>query len=100
MAFFAYTTAPWSMRVLIERQWKNFPLMLFLTWLSVDGCYWIYWNIKNPEALALMRNANFFASLSLYGMCGLVWYFQGSVNDFLTEVKGKLKHSNEHSSSD
>lgn len=81
MAFFAYATAPWSMRVIVQRQWKHFPLMLFLTWFSVDGCYWLYWNFKNPVVLSLMRDANFFASLSLYGMCGLVWYYQGSLKD-------------------
>ncbi len=87
MAFFAYLTAPWSMRVLVERQWKNVPLMLFYTWFTVDGCYWLYWHFKDPQALALMRDVNFFASLSLYGMCGLVWYFQGSLKEFLAALK-------------
>lgn len=87
MAFFAYLTAPWSMRVLVERQWKNVPLMLFYTWFTVDGCYWLYWHFKDPQALALMRDVNFFASLSLYGMCGLVWYFQGSLKEFLAALR-------------
>jgi len=46
MAFFTYLSAAWSLRVLVERQWKNIPLMLFLTWFSVDGCYSIYWYFK------------------------------------------------------
>ena len=87
MAGFAYLTAPWSMRVILERRWKYFPLMLFWTWFTVDGCYWIYWHFKNPVALDLMRSANAPASLSLYWMCGLVWYYQGSLKAFLAEAK-------------
>ena len=86
MAFFAYITAPWSMRVLIKRQWKNIPLMLLFTWFTVDGCYWLYWHFKNPQALELMREANFLASLSLYGTCGLVWYYQGTITELLQDI--------------
>ena len=87
MAALAYLTAPWSMRVLVERKWKRFPLMLVYTWFSIDGCYWLYWHYKYPQALELMRDVNFFASLSLYGMCGLVWYYQGSLRQFISEAK-------------
>lgn len=57
--------------------------MLFLTWFGVDGCYWLYWSWKNPAALDMMREANAPASLSLYWMCGLVWYFHGSLREML-----------------
>jgi hypothetical protein len=87
MASFAYLTAPWSLRVVVERQWKMFPLMLFFTWFTVDGCYWLYWHFKNPVSLELMREANFPASLSLYGMCGLVWYYQGSLKEMLISIR-------------
>lgn len=87
MAFFTYLTASWSMHVVVERQWKKFPQMLFYTWFSIDGCYWIYWHFTDPVALELMRDANFFASLSLYGMCGLVWYYEGTVKQFISEAK-------------
>lgn len=87
MATFAYLTASWSMHVVVERKWKKFPLMLFYTWFSIDGCYWLYWSYKNPMALELMREANFLASLSLYAMCGLVWYYQGSLREFITEAR-------------
>ena len=86
MAFFSYLTAAWSLRVLVERKWKYFPLMLFFTWFTVDGCYWIYWSFKNPEALAMMRDVNFLASLVLYIMCGFVWYYRGSLKDFFHEA--------------
>ena len=87
MAAFAYLTAPWSLRVIIKRRWKYIPLMLFFTWFSVDGCYWIYWHFKNPSALELMREANFLASLCLYAMCGLVWYYQGTLREFLQDIR-------------
>jgi len=87
MAFLSYLTASWSMHVVVERQWRKFPLMLFYTWFTVDGCYWLYWHFKNPLALEQMRDANFLASLSLYAVCGLVWYYRGSLNEFFAEVK-------------
>lgn len=73
MATLTYLTAPWSLRTLIERRWRDWPLMLFLTWFTVDGGYALYWHFRDPVALAMMRDANFPASLSLYGICGVIW---------------------------
>ncbi len=87
MATFAYLTAPWSFRVILERKWRLWPAMLFFTWFTVDGCYAIYWYFKNPIALEMMRDVNFLASLSLYGMCGLIWMYQGSLRQLFSEVK-------------
>lgn len=87
MAGLAYLTAAWSMHVIVERRLKYVPLMLFYTWFSVDGCYWAYWRVKNPVALAQMRDANFAASLSLYLICGLVWYYTGSLAQFVLALK-------------
>ena len=87
MATLAYLTAGWSIRVLIERRWRYWPLMLFFTWFTVDGCYAIYWHFKNPAALELMRSANFPASLALYGMCGIVWLYRGSLAQLCSEFK-------------
>jgi len=87
MALLTYMTAPWSLRVVVERRWQRFPLVLLFTWFSVDGCYWIYWSYQDPDALALMRSANFYASLSLYAICGAVWYFQGSLREYATEIR-------------
>lgn len=73
MAGFAYLTAAWSVQVMVYRVWRYWPLMLLATWWTVDGCYALYWSLKNPAALALMREANWPASLCLYWACGLVW---------------------------
>jgi len=84
MASLSYLTAPWSIRVIIERKWKLMPAMLLATWFTVDGCYWIYWHFKNPAVLGLMREANFPASLSLYWLCGLVWLYRGSLGELFS----------------
>lgn len=86
MAGLAYLFAPWSLRAVVERRWAQWPGMLLATWFTVDGSYWLYWNLKNPTALELMREANFFASLSLYGMCGVLWFYRGSLSSLLTEA--------------
>ncbi|MGV8991267.1 MAG: hypothetical protein ACOH1Q_07670 [Thiobacillus sp.] len=87
MAILAYLTAPWSLRVILERKWQQFPAMLFVTWFTVDGSYAIYWYFENPVALEMMRAANFPASLSLYGMCGIIWLYQGSIKQLISELK-------------
>jgi len=87
MAFFAYLTAGWSMHVMVERRWREFPLMILATWWTVDGCYALYWYFNDPVALANMRDVNAPASLSLYWMCGLVWYWNGSVKKFVARMK-------------
>ena len=87
MATSAYLTAPWSMRVLLERKWRLWPVMFFFTWFTVDGCYAIYWHFKNPLVLELMRSVNFPASLSLYGMCGIVWLYRGSLRQLVLEIR-------------
>jgi hypothetical protein len=86
MAILAYITAPWSLRVLLERRWKLWPAMLFATWFTVDGSYWLYWRYKDPAALEAMREANFFASLALYGICGVLWLYCGSMRDLAADI--------------
>jgi hypothetical protein len=87
MAGFTYLTAGWSMHVIAERRWREWPLMIFVTWWCVDGCYALYWSLVNPEALAFMRDANWPASLSLYWACGIVWYWNGSLHELWQALK-------------
>jgi hypothetical protein len=91
MAALAYLTAPWSMRVIVERRWKYWPGMIAITWFSVDGCYWAYWQFKDPAALDLMRSANFLASLSLYGLCGVLWLYRGPLSGLVSESHQLLR---------
>jgi len=87
MAALAYLFAPWSLRVIVERRWKLWPAMLFVTWLSVDGSYWLYWHFKNPAVVDLMRDANFLASLGLYGACGVIWLYRGSLRELPSHLR-------------
>jgi hypothetical protein len=86
MAGSTYFAAPWSMRVLLERRWQLLPLALLATWFCVDGCYWLYWRYANPAALEL-RSANFPASLALYGICGVLWLYRGSLRELWAELR-------------
>lgn len=81
MALVAYVSAPWCMRVMVERRWRHWPAMLLLTWFGVDGCYAAYWSIVDPVALELMRAANAPASLSLFWAVGLFWMYKGSLRE-------------------
>ena len=90
MALLAYLTAPWSLRVLLQRRWKLLPLALLAAWFTVDGCYALYWHFRDPEALALMRAYNFPASLALYGLCGVLWLYRGSLVQLVATVSEEL----------
>lgn len=91
MALVAYATASWSMHVMVERNWKKWPLMLVVTWFAVDGCYWLYWRWQDPVALEMMRESNALASLSMYWMCGLIWYFRGTAFDYFVMFQTQLR---------
>lgn len=90
MAGLTYWTAPCSLRALLERKWRLLPLALFFTWLSVDGSYALYWHFRDAEALALMRPANAPASLALYGICGVIWLYRGSLKGLLQEIRAAV----------
>lgn len=86
MAGCTYLTAPWSLRVLLERRWWLLPVAALAAWVSVDGGYALYWSWRDPHALALMRDANFPASLALYAICALLWLYRGSLRDAWAEL--------------
>lgn len=91
MATLTYFSAPWSLRVILERRWRLWPAMLVATWFTIDGSYWLYWHFRNPLALELMRKANFFASLALYGICGVIWLYRGTLRQLLSEFSKYAK---------
>lgn len=87
MAILTYLTAPWSLRVLVERKWTALPGAILATWFTVDGVYWLYWHFKNPAAVEMMRDANFLPSLCLYGICGGLWWYRGSLKELIAGVR-------------
>lgn len=84
MAGFAYFTASSSLRVLLERRSRQMPLALLWTWWSVDGSYALYWYFRDPIVLEELRMYNAPASLSLYGMCGVLWLYRGTLKQLFS----------------
>ena len=93
MGAMAYLSASWCLRVFLARDWAMWPLALFLSWFTVDGCYAWYWSLVDPAALALMREVNAPASASLFGMCALVWLYNGSLRELWTDVRAWARPS-------
>lgn len=94
MAISTYLFSPITSRVIFYKHFRTLPLMIlaiFGLWFSVDGVYWLYWSIKNPEVVEFMRDANFLPSLCLYLMCAFIWLFDGSLKELLAIFKGKSK---------
>ncbi|MFT3898086.1 MAG: hypothetical protein QM719_10410 [Thermomonas sp.] len=87
MAGCTYFTAPCSLRVLLDRKWRQLPLAILSAWLSVDGGYALYWHFRDPAALALMRSANAPASLALYVACGGIWLYRGTLRELFGFIK-------------
>jgi hypothetical protein len=75
MALSTYLTAPWSVRVILERRWSLIPLALFYGWLSVDGVYWAWHTLAGNE---MLRNGQWQTSLCLWLICGFLWLPNGS----------------------
>jgi len=88
MAVLTYLTAPWGVRVFIERRWRWMPLALFYAWLAIDGSYFA-WNAHRigPEFADWARDMNFWPSTLLYLLCGFIWLYRGSLADFATNLR-------------
>ena len=89
MAFLAYVTAPWSVRVLLQRRYQSIPVALFAWWFTVDGSYMLYHTLLGNETF---RFANFYASSTLYWLCGFLWLHNGSLRDLLSTRQVKSPH--------
>ena len=69
MGTLTYLTAPYFIESVIKR--KNLILATFWLWLSVDGSYVLYNSLLDHE---YFRLENFYASLCLYMLAGVIWY--------------------------
>ena len=91
MGLMAYACASWCLRVFLARDWPMWPLAIFLSWFTIDGCYAWYWSQVDPQALALMRDVNAPASGALFGMCALVWLYNGSLRELWADLRAWLR---------
>jgi hypothetical protein len=71
MAFCTYCTADWVINVLRRSEYRKWPLALFFVWFSVDGSYFAYWQLVNPDAM--LRGVQWLPSLFMYLLCGVIW---------------------------
>lgn len=91
MGLATYLTAPCTIRVLFERQWRLLPVAVIATWLSVDGLYALYWHFRDAEVLGLMRSANAPVSLALYLLCGVFCVYRGSLKELATDLRAAFR---------
>jgi hypothetical protein len=87
MCLLAYLAAPWTVWTILGRRWRLIPAVLFAIWFTVDGSYWIYWHFRDPMALDAMRSANFPVSLALFGLCGMGWFYKGSLRELAADIR-------------
>lgn len=98
MSSLTYFLAPISVRALIngintivlKEKISYLVLSLFLTWLTVDGSYYAYWSIINPNAL-YMRPYQWPLSLMMFLFCGFFWLFSGSFKETVILYKEALQ---------
>lgn len=98
MSSLTYFFAPISVRALInginttvlKEKISCLVLSLFLTWLTVDGSYYAYWSIINPNAL-YMRSYQWPLSLMMFLFCGFLWLFSGSCKETVILYKEALQ---------
>ena len=88
MGLLTYFTAPWSVRVILQRRWRYLPLALFWAWFSVDVAYWLYHTAMDNE---MLREANFYTSLPWYFAMGGFWLWNGSVREFWLNLRAVLQ---------
>lgn len=84
MAVLTYITAPWSIRIIIARRWKYFPLVIFYGWLSVDGSYCAWHSFMGNQ---MLRDGQWQCSLALWLLCGFIWMWEGSLSDLFKSAR-------------
>lgn len=91
MGALTFLTAPFVVRTLLvslRTRQSYWPLRIvgvgLLAWAVVDGSYTLY-NLGMHHHFD--RGANFVASLPLYLIAGFIWTYQGSLRDFIAEVR-------------
>lgn len=91
MGGLTYVFAPWTVYVLVNAvklrplKWPIHVLgALIPAMFAVDWSYWLYHTAVGNR---MIRWENFKVSSALYFICGLLWYYRGSLRAMVNEVK-------------
>lgn len=91
MGGLTYIFAPWTVHVLVNAMKQRPPMWpfhvlgaLLPAMFAVDWSYWLYHTAVGNR---MIRWENFKVSSALYFICGLLWYYRGSLCDMVNEVK-------------
>ncbi len=95
MGGITYIFAPWSVLTIYrairlrERLWPlRIAAALLPAILAVDWSYWLYHTAVGNR---MLRWENFKVSMALYFICGLLWCYQGSLNELYSNIKATRK---------
>ncbi len=91
MGVLTYLCAPWSVTTIydsIRHKPVAWPLRIAAAFVpamfAVDWAYWLYHTAAGNR---MLRGENFKVSMALYFICGLLWYYRGSLKDLLREAR-------------
>jgi len=73
MALPCYVLAPWAFRQVCHFRWRWLVPAALALWATVDGTYSLYWWLRDFDALATFRPANFAYCVPLFWVSGFVW---------------------------
>ena len=89
-----YVFAPWTVHVMVNavklrpNRWIFHILGALLpAMFAVDWSYWLYHTAVGNR---MIRWENFKVSSALYFICGIIWYFKGSLRDLIREIKSEI----------
>ena len=93
MGLLTYVYAPWSV-ITIHHALKFRPRGWLLQFVAafvpalfaVDWAYWLYHTAVGNR---MLRWENFKVSMTLYFICGLLWCYQGSLNELVSNFRPK-----------
>ena len=97
MGAITYVCAPWSVHLLrqvIRDRPRNFiaPIIAAVlpAFLAVDWSYWLYHTAMGNR---MLRWENFKTSMALYFICGIIWYYRGSVKEMRDDIVALVHRS-------
>ena len=93
MGGFTYIFAPWSVRTIYNSlRFRHGAWTLHAVAALVPAVFtvdWVYWLYHSAAGNQMLRWENFKVSMALYYICGIVWWYRGSLTDLMRELGAK-----------